>query len=412
LPAFIVAGWIGASLAGWVNWPGLGSADANLRLLVALAFVLAGVLITLTFYFLAIGLRDLHQQYVHIQRTLEDETLRRLSLAAEVDLLSALRSVSRIVSDQSSLEAMLSAVVGVLDHLMASEEIIIFACSEEVEGELIPVLVKGPEQIRFLGDIGNPPDNTMANECVESRVRQRSSDGELLTSCIPLVADAEIIGALQLSTPIVGEEREERIYRAERLDEVLDDIGKHVALTLKTISLSQTARIDRLTGLANRGEFNQNIETLFKRAREHGQRLALIMVDIDHFKKFNDTHGHQTGDLVLTGVSELIRSNLRAYDTAYRYGGEEIAVITSRSGVLEAGVLAERIRKRIERARFESTDGDRLSVTISLGVAELARSTGSVEEIISEADKALYQAKRGGRNRVFVAGSEAHPITS
>jgi len=408
----VVAGWFAASSLGLVQWPGLARLDVNIRVLVALAFALAGVLVTMTFYFLALNARELHRELRAAQRSLEGEILRRVALAAEVELLSALKSVSRIVSNQSSLEAVLSAVAGVLDHLIAPEEIIIFACPEETGGNRpIPVLKKTPEGMRFMGDIGDALDDSMALRCIAGHGPQRTSDGETLTSCTPLVADGEIIGALQLTMPIGGA-REERIYRAERLDEVLDDIAKHVALTLKTISLSKTAKFDRLTGLANRGQFQHDIDMLFKRAKEHGQRLALIMVDIDHFKKFNDTYGHQTGDAVLARVGELIRDNLRRYDTAYRYGGEEIAVITARSGVREAGVLAERIRKRVERASFASADHEALSVTISLGVAEVDRSMNTPKDLVRASDRALYRAKSQGRNLVFVAESEKRPISS
>ena len=126
------------------------------------------------------------------------------------------------------------------------------------------------------------------------------------------------------------------------------------------------------------------------------------MFDIAHFKKVNDTYGHLTGDVVLKGVSETLKATLRATSTAYRYGGEEIAIILPLSSKEDARVFAERLRKKIESQNFVSDTGQKLKVTISLGVAEYKAEMADFKELISQADTALYRAKQGGRNQTIV----------
>jgi diguanylate cyclase (GGDEF)-like protein len=126
------------------------------------------------------------------------------------------------------------------------------------------------------------------------------------------------------------------------------------------------------------------------------------MGDIDHFKNVNDEHGHQAGDAVLRGVGEVLRCMVRSTDVAGRYGGEEIIIIQPQNTTEGGVVLAGRIREAVEAARFDDPGGKQLRVTISLGVAEYRKEFTSPEELVAAADRALYQAKEEGRNRVVV----------
>lgn len=156
---------------------------------------------------------------------------------------------------------------------------------------------------------------------------------------------------------------------------------------------------DRMTGLVSKVYLEQRLSEQLDHARRHAQPLTLILLDLDHFKAINDTHGHVVGDQVLGGVGYVIRGQLRLSDVAGRFGGEEFAVLLSETDLNGAMVLAERLRKAIESWSLELPEG-RLNVTASLGVASLDAGMASAVDLVDAADRALYQAKRSGRNRV------------
>jgi len=161
--------------------------------------------------------------------------------------------------------------------------------------------------------------------------------------------------------------------------------------------LARTATTDTLTQAYNRTKFHEVIKIEFERAKRYDHSLSLIMFDIDHFKKINDTYGHAAGDYVLQTLTQIVMENLREIDCLVRWGGEEFVVITPETDVASAEVLAERIRKAIEGYRFELTS----TVTISLGVTQY-RKNDSEDSFIKRADDAMYTAKGKGRNRVEV----------
>ena len=140
----------------------------------------------------------------------------------------------------------------------------------------------------------------------------------------------------------------------------------------------------------------------FASSRRYNRPLGLILIDIDHFKQFNDTWGHQVGDLVLREVAQLIRSNCRDSDVVARYGGEEMVIIMPSTNMPYAEEVAERTRANIEQHRIVH-DGHELTVTISLGLAMLEPDVADKDELIRRADDALYRSKENGRNQVTVA---------
>ncbi|HJT35473.1 MAG TPA: GGDEF domain-containing protein, partial [Pirellulales bacterium] len=157
------------------------------------------------------------------------------------------------------------------------------------------------------------------------------------------------------------------------------------------------ARTDTLTGLPNRRSFNEDLERRFDQWRRHQMPVALIMIDIDHFKRFNDSYGHTAGDAVLRRAAQIISSSLRQMDLAARFGGEEFAVILPGTKLREATKVAERVRAMVAAQRFE-LDGRPLEITISAGVAP-AMPGDEMIDLIERADEALYAAKEHGRNR-------------
>ncbi len=167
--------------------------------------------------------------------------------------------------------------------------------------------------------------------------------------------------------------------------------------------LEELSNTDPLTQLANRRFLMQTLEKEFRRSVRNKQPLALIMADIDHFKRINDTCGHQQGDVVLKAVAEALTDELREYDLAARFGGEEFALLLPGTELPQATAAAERIRKRVARLKFEGCLKE-IGLTISLGVAAGPRQDiREIDDLVRLADDALYAAKREGRNRVVIA---------
>ncbi len=164
----------------------------------------------------------------------------------------------------------------------------------------------------------------------------------------------------------------------------------------------ESALRDGLTKAFNKKYFTDRLESELTFAIRHGSSLSLVMFDIDHFKKVNDTHGHQAGDHVLSVISTLLVGALRAEDVFARYGGEEFAVICRGTDLAQAQVVGERMRRAVEKHAFVF-EGTTIPVTISVGIAGLPDpAVKDAADLVARADKALYQSKHGGRNRVTV----------
>ena len=170
-------------------------------------------------------------------------------------------------------------------------------------------------------------------------------------------------------------------------------------LMVKNATLAKLSTVDALTGLRTRRYVTELLSIEFLRARRYKTPLSVLMADIDHFKRVNDAHGHPTGDAVLRGVSESLTRALRATDTAGRYGGEEILVVLPQNNLEGSMVFAERWRSIVEESLFTSPEGAKIQVTISIGVAQFLDQYETADDLIAAADRALYVAKDGGRNR-------------
>jgi diguanylate cyclase (GGDEF)-like protein len=168
-------------------------------------------------------------------------------------------------------------------------------------------------------------------------------------------------------------------------------------MTVKNTRTYEETRIlalyDPLTRLANRRLLDIEFEKSFAKAKRYGNKLSAIMADIDHFKEYNDAHGHEAGDVVLTKIAGIVLAGIRETDLAVRYGGEEFFILLPQTSVAEAWEMAERIRKSVEEGA---------GLTVSLGISAFRDKMKDREEIIREADDALYRAKQNGRNRVEV----------
>lgn len=159
---------------------------------------------------------------------------------------------------------------------------------------------------------------------------------------------------------------------------------------------------DPLTGLCNRAGMAEAFQRQRAQARRYGTPLAIVLIDLDHFKQVNDRYGHETGDKVLIAFAECLTSTLRESDLACRLGGEEFALMLPRTGIKEAQHTAERLRHAIAQAHSEH-NGHRISVTATLGVAELESAKDDLQSLLARADRRLYQGKSAGRDRVVAA---------
>jgi diguanylate cyclase (GGDEF)-like protein len=210
---------------------------------------------------------------------------------------------------------------------------------------------------------------------------------------IPLWAEGHSIGVLVAEHSLrAGSRIEHRVVTmAERF-------CSHGALALRNAWLLEQVRAmaatDGLTGIANRATFDRTLEKELARAARAQEDTTLVLMDIDHFKRLNDTYGHQTGDDVLKRVAATLKEAARLYDTPARYGGEEFGVILPRTSVEDALMVADRMREAI------AASGDDPGVTISAGVATFPLDAADSEALIGAADQALYASKHGGRNRV------------
>jgi diguanylate cyclase (GGDEF)-like protein len=215
----------------------------------------------------------------------------------------------------------------------------------------------------------------------------------------PVTTDSKVLGVLVIASSTVRISNESAF--ASMIADLLGNAYKH-ATTIETVE--QSASIDPLTKIFSRGHFAQRFETEIRRASNYGHPLSLLLLDIDHFKDINDTHGHPVGDLILMKMGQILRRSIRPSDFAARYGGEEFAVVMTIAGKEQAYILADSLRKIIESTLFPIPGQETpLQVTISGGVSSLPKDGASTTDILRAADEALYKAKQTGRNRIVRA---------
>ncbi|MFQ6007351.1 MAG: sensor domain-containing diguanylate cyclase [Candidatus Zixiibacteriota bacterium] len=216
---------------------------------------------------------------------------------------------------------------------------------------------------------------------------------------VPMTSHGQSIGVL-------AAESNKADQFTERDVQMLSIVARSAALALENAELHKKTEgltiIDELTEAYNYRYFIQKLQEEKRRALRYDLPLSLIMVDIDWFKKLNDTHGHEAGNLVLKQLSRIIKSCIRDVDVFARYGGEEFVVILPQTSQREAVVLGERIRERVENTLIDVGKTDKLRITVSVGVSSYPENGKSQEELVTVADQALYRAKGEGRNLVCV----------
>ena len=253
-----------------------------------------------------------------------------------------------------------------------------------VKGTLLDMVVKNREPV-YISDVRHDRSPLMPFKT--------QNTGSVFV--LPLVYERDVLGMVVLMF-----EKTNTLGTHEI--ELLEVLGNQAATSIANAKLyeeiERLAVTDGLTGLFNHRHFQETLAQEFNRLERFSEPISLLIIDIDHFKKINDTYGHPVGDAVLKKVSGIIRKTIRNIDIPARYGGEEFAVIllgTDTNGALK---MAERLRKSIADAKF-SSEQNAFNVTVSIGISTHAREMRKKEDLVEQADKALYHAKRTGRNR-------------
>ena len=217
------------------------------------------------------------------------------------------------------------------------------------------------------------------------------------TFCLPMIAKGKTLGMLYLrftsNEPI-----------SELIQETAETVAQNIAMSFANLELQEKLRYqslrDPLTGLYNRRYLQESLSKEIERARRKQNLIGIIMIDIDHFKRFNDVYGHSTGDLVLKEVGTYLLTQIRQYDVACRYGGEELVIVMPDASIENTVIRAEEIRNGIKKLQLEDNGRQLEAITVSIGVSCFPDDGTNTEELIKIADKALYRAKEQGRDRV------------
>ena len=227
--------------------------------------------------------------------------------------------------------------------------------------------------------------------------------------CLPMMVQTEILGILHLQVASRPLNQPADIYEREvqSKQRLAVAVAGQIGLALGNLKLREVLRVqairDPLTGLFNRRYMEESLERELRRAVRNQQPLGVIMLDLDHFKEFNDSSGHEAGDAVLRELGNCIQTATRDYDLACRYGGEEFTIILLDASLDVAVTRAEKIRDTFKHLHVQHQNRHLPAGTLSLGVAGFPQHGSTTEAVLRAADAALYQAKHEGRDRVVVA---------
>ncbi|TRO83715.1 diguanylate cyclase [Trichloromonas acetexigens] len=342
-------------------------------------------------------------------------------LTAHVNELSALFSLIQDMIGSLDLDVLFGRVLQIIKDVVPCDELLLLLYQDEERLQISKTLGLNPaRKYRELFDGRSilMEEISHRQECLHVRdleedqrfedyLRDYPETRSLL--CVPMILKEQILGVINLHKKEVGgfSEREIRLVQA---------ITAQAAIAIENARLYQQTRdlsnTDSLTRLANRRFFQAALDKEFAQARRYGTNFSLIMIDIDHFKRYNDAHGHLQGDKVLRDVAQILQDNIRGIDLAARFGGEEFIILMPKTNKEGARAAAEKLRLCVAEREFmgaaESQPEGHL--TLSLGIAEFPEDADSLETLQEQADQALYQAKKEGRNQTVAWNSTAPPL--
>lgn len=272
-----------------------------------------------------------------------------------------------------------------------SPETVSIMISGQCEPDDLIRAVNGGHIFAFIGKPWMVPDLQLALAKASSVVRLQRDNRRL-------------VGELQTLNDQLAERVRAAVAELQRKNELLEEVTSK--LEQRNRMLGELAVTDELTGLYNLRYLQLRLDSELERFGRYKTRLACILLDIDDFKRVNDTHGHLTGNRAIVAVSDVLKTMARRTDVVGRYGGEEFLVICPSTTVEGAAVLAERIRVGVEEIEIELETGGVLRMTLSGGVSAIPYAEPKVESMLGMADAGLYVAKRGGKNRIVVSMGE------
>lgn len=308
-----------------------------------------------------------------------------------VDFHDSMKNIAKIIETQYELNYIIPLIGEMIDKFVSNHLIYIFLRNEEQENyKLVWPNSCRDEKIYGLLSVLTP-----SSDCVMTADKK--------TGLFPLVTEGKLIGC------VVAKSTDGKLNEKEV--EYIEQLTNQAATTIDRANvyaeILKHATLDALTGFYNRRQLEERIKQEVSGAKRKNSALCAIMTDIDFFKNVNDTYGHAVGDLVLKTVAQIIKSQLRDYDIAGRYGGEEFTVLLPYTKLADAQMVAERLRGAVEKKSVDiskvvpDTPNKNINVTISLGVHQLSNDDNE-NDLLQKADKALYEAKSGGRNKVVV----------
>lgn len=344
-------------------------------------------------------------QLAEQQKEAEQQIVRQNAALKKINSeLSALYKASSAISQSIDLKGLLNEVLDTvtgIELLRVERKGAIFI----VEGERMKLVAGIGQSDPFL----NAHEGMKVGECLCGRVAETGEPILIKNSLqdvrhtityagmtpagqiiLPLKAADRVVGVLCLYLPVDAEVDEETM---KLLRAIAGQLGMAISNAMLYEETKSRSLHDPLTGLANRRLMGIELGRNMARARRDGSPFSVVMMDIDHFKKYNDTYGHPAGDALLADFSRVVLKEIREVDNLFRYGGEEFVLLLPDTGLQGASTVAERIRARVE---------EKTAVTISLGVSSYRVGMKKEEEAIREADEAMYQAKQTGRNRVDI----------
>lgn len=305
-----------------------------------------------------------------------------------VNFHETMKNIAKIIESQYELNYVIPIIGEMIDKFFTDYLLYIFLRDENVEKNVLawPMACK---------------DNKILDIIDNFETEILSEDKKMLA--LPLKSENKEVGVL------VAKSTDENI--TDKDIEYLTQLSSQIATTINRANvyaeILKHATLDALTGFYNRNQLEERIKQEVANAKRQKAPLCGIMTDIDFFKNVNDTYGHAVGDLVLKDIAKIIRGQLREYDIAGRYGGEEFSILLPFTKIDEAEKVAERLRASIENKVIDISKVDpdsetkTIQVTISLGIYEMKEDDND-EDLLKKADKALYQAKNTGRNKVVV----------
>lgn len=322
-------------------------------------------------------------------------------------VLTAISTLHRSVGANLDLRTVAGILVKEFRNIVACEGCAILL----VQGDAIDVLAEcGFASLLGGGDLSvNMPaikhlvetrEPILAGDISRSQAASCIPSGCAMKSliCTPILVGGEVRGIVHIDSPRLGAFDENDLSFIELLSSELSLVFERSLAYGHVVDMSNR---DGLTGVLNRRRFDQDLRREIESCTSFGSSLSLLMMDIDHFKAFNDRYGHPRGDQALREIAGALGRNLRSSDRLYRYGGEEFAVLLPNSGTEEAVRVAERLRLAVEQTGAgEAAGQERATFTISIGVATLPCDGSDDASLLDAADKALYAAKKGGRNQV------------